>query len=243
MFTRVAVMAVAVTLLSGAASAHAMAAPTQTYIDVEFYAIRDTIRDTTLVSSSTSMVEAATVTSIMAMPGGAKITFTLYETPTGGEPGLWTETWPSITIPSSGLVHVMLGQITPLDPSIFTHTVLYLEVIIDDEVFSPRILVVTSGNVLLMNSVSVATNVSGTGGEQFDPLPLILQAGQVSATPITAAQSHRRRTTLLFRAPGAGDPVESATQAAHREYQQAMTIKALRNEIAQLRLQLPKSGK
>ena len=237
-------MVVAVTLLSGAESAKALAAPVQMYLDVEFYAIRDTIRDTTLTSSSTSFVETATVTSAMAMSGGAKITFTLYATPTDGAPGLWSETWPSVPISASGLVHVTLGQITPLSPSIFTYPILYLGIIIDDESFSPRIPIVTSGGVLMLNANIVSSKTSETDGEEFDPLPLIYQVGQIPSSVITAAESHRRRTTLVFRAPGGGDPIESATaRAAHREYQQAMTIMALRKEIAQLRLQLPKAKK
>lgn len=64
----------------------------------------------------------------------------LYDMQTGGT-AVWTESRTGVTVPSDGILYLDLGSVTPLDATVFGGTKKYLEVTIDGQITTPRIVI------------------------------------------------------------------------------------------------------
>jgi hypothetical protein len=64
----------------------------------------------------------------------------LYDASTGGT-AVWTESRTGVTIPSDGILYLDLGSVTPLDANVFSGGKKYLEVTIDAQITTPRIVI------------------------------------------------------------------------------------------------------
>jgi hypothetical protein len=68
--------------------------------------------------------------------GTVSITFSIYDTPTGGVP-LWTEPHDNVTV-SGGLFNLILGSINPIDDSVLSGGERYFELTVNGELIEPR---------------------------------------------------------------------------------------------------------
>jgi len=68
--------------------------------------------------------------------GTVSITFSIYDTPTGGSP-LWTEPHGNVIV-TNGLFNAILGGTTPIPDSVFNGGERYLGLIVDGEEMTPR---------------------------------------------------------------------------------------------------------
>ena len=64
----------------------------------------------------------------------------LFDASTGGSP-VWTESRSGITTPADGILYLDLGSVTPLDANVFSGGKKYLEVTIDAQITTPRIVI------------------------------------------------------------------------------------------------------
>ena len=68
--------------------------------------------------------------------GMVDMVFSLHDAPSGGTQ-LWTETHDDVSV-LDGVYDVVLGETTPITPSIVTGGALYLEIVVDTETLTPR---------------------------------------------------------------------------------------------------------
>ncbi|MFO0598173.1 MAG: hypothetical protein U0228_22915 [Myxococcaceae bacterium] len=78
----------------------------------------------------------------MPVTGSHALVFALYSSATGGS-AVWTENVSSASFSTDGVTFVELGATTPLTPTVFDGSKLYLEVTVDGTVMSPRLGVVS----------------------------------------------------------------------------------------------------
>lgn len=76
----------------------------------------------------------------LPLQGSHDLTFKLFDLPTGGSQ-LWSEARPGLAVQDGGLLYLDLGQVTALDSSVFAGNARYLEITIDGQVSSPRVLI------------------------------------------------------------------------------------------------------
>jgi hypothetical protein len=72
--------------------------------------------------------------------GSHDLVLSLFDASTAGN-SVWTETRTGVTIPSDGLLYLDLGSVTPLDATVFSGSKRYLEVTIDGQITTPRIVI------------------------------------------------------------------------------------------------------
>jgi len=72
--------------------------------------------------------------------GAHDLSLALFDANTGGNP-VWSESRTGVQIPSDGLLYLDLGSVTPLDATVFSGTKKYLEVTIDGQLTTPRIVI------------------------------------------------------------------------------------------------------
>ena len=75
-----------------------------------------------------------------AITGSHDLVLSLFDASTGGT-AVWTETRNGVSIPSDGLLYLDLGSVTPLDATVFSGAKKYLEVNIDGQITTPRIVI------------------------------------------------------------------------------------------------------
>lgn len=241
MFMRAAVIAVTMALCFGLSVDDALALDdTSSYLNL-MLSIRDPYRDTTGVDPSV-------LTEPVSDPclGGLPMTFSLFKEETGGDP-IWREELPCVPVAEDGYVDVLLGRISALHPAeVMSHDVLYLEVTIEDETLSPRILIVFSDHVLVMDVVSEPTEPVESGSDSSGGAPLVYSAGQRSLGAIAIGSDPEQPRFVIF-----GDAVLSRSgrlpdtltqrQVALRLSEQERTIGSLRSELKRLAGELAKA--
>jgi hypothetical protein len=72
--------------------------------------------------------------------GSHDLSLALFDAATGGT-AVWTENRSGVTIPDDGLLYLDLGSVTPLDANVFSGGKKYLEVTIDGQLTTPRIVI------------------------------------------------------------------------------------------------------
>jgi hypothetical protein len=87
------------------------------------------------------------------LAGPVALIFRVYSNPAGGA-ALWSETHPEVPL-NEGVGSVLLGSLTPFPATIFSGTGRYLEIAVDDEILTPR---------LVLASVPFALEAARLGG-------------------------------------------------------------------------------
>lgn len=72
--------------------------------------------------------------------GAHDLVLALFDAQTGGTQ-VWSESRTGVQIPSDGLLYLDLGSVTPLDANVFSGAKRYLEVTIDSQITTPRIVI------------------------------------------------------------------------------------------------------
>ena len=72
--------------------------------------------------------------------GAHDLDVALFDASTGGT-AVWSESRTGVTIPSDGILYLDLGSVTPLDANVFSGGKKYLEVTIDAQITTPRIVI------------------------------------------------------------------------------------------------------
>ncbi len=72
--------------------------------------------------------------------GAHDLVLALFDAQTGGTQ-VWTESRTGVQIPADGLLYLDLGSVTPLDANVFAGAKRYLEVTIDGQITTPRIVI------------------------------------------------------------------------------------------------------
>jgi hypothetical protein len=97
--------------------------------------------------------------------GDVEITFSIYDTPTGGT-ALWAETHPSVSV-SDGLFNVLLGSVNPITPPLLTGET-YLGIRVEgDEEMSPRQQIAAVAYALRSAGAYNAENLDGMDSTEF----------------------------------------------------------------------------
>lgn len=139
--------------------------------------------------------------------------FRLFASDTGGS-SVWSETQSSVTV-TQGLIDVRLGANQPLTATVFTGTQLYLEVVIDGNVLSPRTPVVsapyaisagTAATLGTLKPSDVQVRVSGSCGTG-QAIRVVAPNGQVTCEP-TGSAGGSGTVTSVATGPGlTGGPI------------------------------------
>jgi len=177
----------------------AEAALAHTYLQLEFSTNAvDTTRDTTLASGSAENVSGLNLANATLLNGQtvtAAMTFTISRHETENIPpnGLWSEHHDAVAI-QSGYVSVLLGTKTDIPPYLFdVYPELWIEIEINDSVYSPRVLIVSDNNVMMV----AASTTTATSSNVKLPLDTAIVYSAVS-TPARA---------LIGRGKGRGPAV------------------------------------
>jgi hypothetical protein len=226
-----------------ASSAHNM------YIILNFDAISDTLRDTTLASSSTATpTTSATLAVIMASGPITYHTMFFKIFVNIDDPdrlALWGDTLQSVPMDQSGNVHVVLGVHKTLDWSkINSHPVVYLEVTIDGNVYSPRLTMMTSGIDLELDFMSGGTPDGSVDTMAVANTPLILAVSGRAHPAISVNRKAKTAQAIVFSGVG-GDPIDNAVRArmSYELSKQQAILEVLRAENARLRAMVPSTKK
>jgi hypothetical protein len=86
----------------------------------------------------------------------------LFDASTGGT-AVWTESRTGVTIPADGLLYLDLGSVTPLDATVFSGGKKYLEVTIDAEITTPRIVIESAPYAIRSGEANHSTNSDALG--------------------------------------------------------------------------------
>lgn len=245
MFARAAVAAVVVMLCMGISADVVSAGDiSRTYVELSFSvrdpyrdttgttAVRDPYRDTTFVSRSDGGVDTCV--------GGLPMTFALYETEEATE-WLWKEELSCVPIDETDYVNVLLGQTTALSSDVVTrYDALYLELTISGDVIEPRLLVIFSEHVLMMNAVGSSPAPTEEQPASGDSADVVYSAGQRSLGAVGFGSDPTRPRLVLFgNSPltGAGrvNASQLQTLVAQQLLQNQKTIVGLRRELARLK--------
>jgi hypothetical protein len=92
----------------------------------------------------------------------------MFDASTGGT-AVWTENRTGVTIPDDGLLYLDLGSVTPLDANVFSGGKKYLEVTIDGQLTTPRIVIESTPYAIRSGEAShaVDTDTLGTHPASF----------------------------------------------------------------------------
>ena len=131
--------------------------------------------------------------------GAHDLVLSLFDASTGGNP-VWTESRSGVTIPSDGILYLDLGSVTPLDANVFSGTKKYLEVTIDSQITTPRIVIESTPYAIRSGEASHAldSDTLGTHPSSFyqarvsnacssgSAIASIDAAGSVTCQPVPA---------------------------------------------------------
>ncbi|MBV8756162.1 MAG: hypothetical protein JO257_02735 [Deltaproteobacteria bacterium] len=94
--------------------------------------------------------------------GAHDLVLSLFDASTGGNP-VWTESRSGVTIPSDGVLYLDLGSVTPLDANVFSGNKKYLEVTIDAQITTPRIVIESTPYAIRSGEASHAVDSDTLG--------------------------------------------------------------------------------
>lgn len=94
--------------------------------------------------------------------GSHDLVLSLFDASTGGT-AVWTETRTGVAIPTDGLLYLDLGSVTPLDATVFSGTKKYLEVNIDAQITTPRIVIESTPYAIRSGEASHAADSDTLG--------------------------------------------------------------------------------
>jgi hypothetical protein len=100
--------------------------------------------------------------------GAHDLQLAMFDAATGGT-AMWTENRTGVQIPSDGILYLDLGSVTPLDATVFSGTKKYLEVTIDGQLTTPRIVIESTPYAIRSGeaSHSVDSDTLGTHPASF----------------------------------------------------------------------------
>ena len=202
------------------ASRHPSHATESAYLDLGFDAVRDTIPDTT---GPRLYMLAPTA------PSSESMTFSLYSQRTGSSPvALWSQSIADVPIQAGGQVNVILG---PISTSILMSApILYLEIMVDHDLLTPRIpLVLSSGVLMMVPAVGNLESADVASPVVFSATPRTTAVGAIHSTG-------RVHTVVVFDGNGEADMGSTEVRSGGADLRvRELEIVALRSEIARLR--------
>jgi hypothetical protein len=100
--------------------------------------------------------------------GSHDLQLAMFDAMTGGT-AVWTENRTGVQIPTDGILYLDLGSVTPLDATVFSGTKKYLEVTIDGQLTTPRIVIESTPYAIRSGEAShaVDTDTLGTHPASF----------------------------------------------------------------------------
>jgi hypothetical protein len=100
--------------------------------------------------------------------GSHDLQLAMFDDPTGGT-AVWTEDRTGVQIPPDGLLYLDLGSVTPLDATVFSGGKKYLEVTIDGQLTTPRIVIESAPYAIRSGEAnhSIDTDTLGTHPASF----------------------------------------------------------------------------
>lgn len=94
--------------------------------------------------------------------GAHNLDVALFDASTGGS-AVWSESRTGVTIPSDGILYLDLGSVTPLDANVFSGGKKYLEVTIDAQITTPRIVIESAPYAIRSGEASHSANSDQLG--------------------------------------------------------------------------------
>ena len=100
--------------------------------------------------------------------GSHDLQLAMFDASTGGT-AVWTENRTGVQIPDDGLLYLDLGSVTPLDANVFSGGTKYLEVTIDGQLTTPRIVIESTPYAIRSSeaSHSIDSDTLGTHPSSF----------------------------------------------------------------------------
>ena len=94
--------------------------------------------------------------------GSHDLQLALFDAMTGGT-AVWNESRTGVSIPTDGLLYLDLGSVTPLDATVFSGAKKYLEVTIDGQITTPRIVIESTPYAIRSGEASHAADSDTLG--------------------------------------------------------------------------------
>ncbi|MGE5185153.1 MAG: hypothetical protein ACM31C_23955, partial [Acidobacteriota bacterium] len=135
----------------------------------------------------------------LPLMGSHDFVFALYDQPTGGT-NLWQETRTGVTVGQDGMLYLDLGSVTALTSSVFAGNARYLEITIDGNVTTPRLLIESVPYSLRAGKASDADALQGHPSTFFQQVVTSGCSGTSSIQTVNADGSVTCTTGPLYTA-------------------------------------------